>query len=381
MNFTAMGPEARAKKAEEIGYRSIGADLPDGIALAEIVRSMPKEVFDIKPWKSWSAVVTSIVSFAASLWLISVVPWYLLPVAWFLSGTAFTGWFVIGHDCGHRAFSKNQLVEDIVGTLAFMPLIYPFEPWRIKHNHHHAHTNKLVEDTAWHPVPKGEVENWAGPRAALFKIFLGSPLKLWASVGHWAIWHFNLNLYTEKQKPRVKISIAACAFFMATVLPALVYYTGWFGLVKFWLMPWLGYHFWMSTFTVIHHTAPHIPFKPADQWNAARAQLTGTVHCDFPKWVEFLTHDISVHVPHHVSSKIPWYNLRLAHDSLKQNWGQYMTECSFNWRMMKTIFTELHIYDEDNNYVAFDWQKDDAFLQFQRKYLPNIFTPSPAART
>ncbi len=51
-------------------------------------------------------------------------------------------WFVVGHDCGHRAFSKNQLVEDIVGTLAFMPLIYPFEPWRIKHNHHHAHTNK-----------------------------------------------------------------------------------------------------------------------------------------------------------------------------------------------------------------------------------------------
>lgn len=44
MNFTAMGPEARAKKAEEIGYRSIGADLPDGIALAEIVRTMPKEV-------------------------------------------------------------------------------------------------------------------------------------------------------------------------------------------------------------------------------------------------------------------------------------------------------------------------------------------------
>lgn len=65
---------------------------------------------------------------------------------------------------------------------------------------------RLVEDTAWHPVPKAEVENWAGPRAALFKIFLGSPLKLWASVGHWAIWHFNLNLYTEKQKPRVSLS-------------------------------------------------------------------------------------------------------------------------------------------------------------------------------
>lgn len=38
--------------------------------------------------------------------------------------------------------SKNKLVEDIVGTIMFMPIIYPFEPWRIKHNAHHAHTNK-----------------------------------------------------------------------------------------------------------------------------------------------------------------------------------------------------------------------------------------------
>lgn len=38
--------------------------------------------------------------------------------------------------------------------------------------------------------------------------------------------------------------------------------------------------------------------------------------------VEFLTHDISWHVPHHVSSKIPWYNLRAATESLRTNWGQ-----------------------------------------------------------
>lgn len=38
--------------------------------------------------------------------------------------------------------------------------------------------------------------------------------------------------------------------------------------------------------------------------------------------VEFLCHDINVHVPHHVNSKIPWYNLRAATDSLRQNWGQ-----------------------------------------------------------
>ena len=35
----------------------------------------------------------------------------------------------------------------------------------------------------------------------------------------------------------------------------------------------------------------------------------------------------------------PRYNLRKANASLKENWGEYMTRCTFNWRMMKTIFT------------------------------------------
>ena len=63
---------------------------------------------------------------------------------------------------------------------------------------------RLVEDTAWHPVPKAEADKWGPTQSFVYKTFLGSPLKLWASVGHWLIWHFNLDLYTEKQRPRVR---------------------------------------------------------------------------------------------------------------------------------------------------------------------------------
>ena len=87
--------------------------------------------------------------------------------------------------------------------------------------------------------------------------------------------------------------------------------------------------------------------------------------------VEFLCHDISVHVPHHVNAKIPWYNLRAANESLRANWGEYMTECDFNWRMLKTIFTELHVYDEEKNYVPFDFKAPEPLLALQRKLLPN----------
>lgn len=52
--------------------------------------------------------------------------------------------------------------------------------------------------------------------------------------------------------------------------------------------------------------------------------------------------------------------------------AQYMTECTFNWRMMKTIFTQLHVYDKEKNYVPFDHQeeREDPFLAIQRRALP-----------
>lgn len=129
--------------------------------------------------------------------------------------------------------------------------------------------------------------------------------------------------------------------------------TGIWGFVKFWLIPWMVYHFWMSTFTIVHHTAADIPFKPTDEWNATEAQLLGSVHCDYPFWVEFLCHDINVHVPHHISSAIPFYNLRMAHQNLKKNWENYIYERKFNWALMKEISEQCHLYDPEHAYLSF----------------------------
>lgn len=65
--------------------------------------------------------------------------------------------------------------------------------------------HRLEDDTAWHPVMPATAESWNPVSRLIVQTFLGSPLKLWASVGHWLLWHFDLSLYTEKQKPRVKL--------------------------------------------------------------------------------------------------------------------------------------------------------------------------------
>ncbi|GAB2300214.1 Omega-6 fatty acid desaturase, chloroplastic [Dionaea muscipula] len=314
------GAEYRKQLAERYGFLQIGEPLPDDITLRDIITSLPKKVFEIDDVKAWGSVLISVTSYTLGILMIAKSPWYLLPLAWAWTGTAVTGFFVIGHDCAHKAFSSNKLVEDIVGTVAFMPLIYPYEPWRFKHDQHHAKTNMLNEDTAWHPVMKEDVESNTILQKALTYGY--GPVRTWMSITHWLLWHFDLRKFRKHEVKRVLISLCAVFAFMGVGWPLIIYKTGFVGWIKFWLMPWLGYHFWMSTFTIVHHTAPHIPFKDSDNWNAAQAQLNGTVHCDYPRWIELLCHDINWHIPHHISPKIPSYNLRAAQQSLDENWGK-----------------------------------------------------------
>ncbi|KAF1867794.1 hypothetical protein Lal_00050228 [Lupinus albus] len=358
--------EHRKQLAQTYGFNQIGEQLPGNVTLKDVIDSLPKKVFEIDDAKAWKSVLVSATSYALGLFMISKAPWYLLPLAWAWTGTAITGFFVIGHDCAHKSFSKNKLVEDIIGTLAFLPLIYPYEPWRFKHDRHHAKTNMLKGDTAWHPVWKKEFDSSPLLRKAL--IYGYGPFRPWMLV-----LHFDLKKFRPNEVNRVKISLACVFAFMAIGWPLIIYKTGIMGWIKFWLMPWLGYHFWMSTFTMVHHTAPHIPFKDPEEWNAAQAQLNGTVHCDYPKWIEVLCHDINVHIPHHISPRIPSYNLRAAHKSIQENWGKYLNEASWNWRLMKTIMTVCHVYDKERNYVGFDELSPEEShpIEFLKEVMPD----------
>lgn len=327
-------------------------DLQKDLQLKDIIKTLPREVFIKNRGKAWTAVGINLLLVILGYIGLAIGPWYLLPPLWIFTGTALTGLFVLGHDCGHRSFANGKLVNDLVGHLAFLPLMYPFHSWRIKHDYHHKHTNKLDEDNAWQPF-KPEFYDDLGPVMQwLYRRMRG---RFWwlGSVAHWGVLHFNWSKFEGKQRQQVKQSVLVVLIGGAIGFPVLIATTGIWGLVKFWLMPWLVYHFWMSTFTIVHHTAPDIPFTTADKWNEGLAQLSGSVHCDYPRWVEYLCHDINVHVPHHISTAIPFYNLRLAHRSLKENWGEYIRECQFSWSLMNQIADQCHLYDPDACYKSF----------------------------
>ena len=66
------------------------ASLTATYTVAQILR-IHVQVFEIKPLRAWGAVATTVVSVALSIYLISISPTYLLPLAWAFAGTAWTG--------------------------------------------------------------------------------------------------------------------------------------------------------------------------------------------------------------------------------------------------------------------------------------------------
>ena len=322
------------------------------LQLKDIVKTLPREVFIKDRWKTWAMVTTNIFMVILGYWGLIIAPWFLLPLLWVFTGTALTGFFVIGHDCGHRSFANRRWVNDLVGHLVFLPLIYPFHGWRIGHNHHHKHTNKMGEDNAWQPWYPEDYKVAGSFMQSVYRLMRG---RLWwlASIPHWALVHFDWRKFERRDREDVKFSALVVFGFSASLFPLLIATVGLWGLVKFWLIPWLVYHFWMSTFTIVHHTVPEVPFTPAQEWNEAEAQLFGTVHCDYPRWVEFLCHDINVHIPHHISIGIPSYNLRQAHQFLKDKWGDKLYETHFSWSLMKKITDQCHLYNQTKFYLSF----------------------------
>ena len=61
-----------------------------------------------------------------------------------LSGTTAMGFWVIAHECGHGAFSKNKTLESITGYLLHSLLLVPYFSWQRSHAVHHRFTNNLT---------------------------------------------------------------------------------------------------------------------------------------------------------------------------------------------------------------------------------------------
>jgi omega-6 fatty acid desaturase (delta-12 desaturase) len=318
-----------------------------------LAAAIPREHFTPRPSRgllgfalSWALYIGAIVGIAFSPTWLLYLP--LLVVA----GLGGWGLHCIAHDCGHGSFSRSRRLNFAIGHVALLPLAYPFHSWRHVHNLHHTHTNNLELDTDWKPMPAAMYSRLPWHEKVIYHgtrtwAFWGGTINYWRESG------FRPSFFPKKEMRRdVRRSIWFVLIVMAVYLPVLGYFTGVTGVLLYFVAPWIATHAWFSVTTLMHHSAEDVPYLTSEHWTKNAGRLLTTTDFMYPKWLLFLTHNISVHTAHHVAPPVPFYNLPKAQEALKQAYPDMVREKDLRVRHLVKIVRRLHFYDTETGYYT-----------------------------
>lgn len=269
----------------------------------------------------------------------SAVRWALWATYWYFQGAIATGVWVIGHECGHQAFSESQAINDGVGLIFHSLLLVPYYSWKHSHRRHHSNTNSIAKDEVFvpkdRPLPTEEPEYFEQNGIVrllrlLISITLGWPLYLLCNVAsrpypknQW-VSHFDpwSPIFCKRERLEVAISDAALIA-VVNGLAAAGNTWGWGWLIKSYVIPYLIVNFWLVTITMLQHTHPSLPHYNDKEWSWLRGALA-TVDRDYGWFLNTVQHHIQdTHVAHHLFSQMPHYHAQEATKALKDVLGEY----------------------------------------------------------
>ena len=268
--------------------------------------------------RSLAQLLLSLVIFALAISLAHVAHaanWALgLPLS-ALAGVLIVRLFIIQHDCGHRSFFRSKTACDRVGRLLSVLTFMPYGFWRRDHDKHHATSGDL--DRRGHgdidTLTVDEFRALGRWHKLLYRAYR-NPLVL---MGIGPAWQFLIR-YRVPLLPDTAgrrgdtISILGHDAGLVMFYGLLCYLLGWEAVAAVWVPAMLvaaTVGVWM--FFVQHQHADTYWRRHAD-WSFVEAALQGSSYYRLPGWMHWLTGNIGYHHIHHLSSRIPNYQLARA---------------------------------------------------------------------
>jgi len=88
-----------------------------------------------------------------------------------VTGTVAMGLWVLAHECGHGAFSKNRNLQDAIGFTIHSLMLVPYFSWQRSHAVHHQYTNHMELGETHVPEEYNEDNSTFGKRQSLMDKF------------------------------------------------------------------------------------------------------------------------------------------------------------------------------------------------------------------
>jgi len=261
-----------------------------------------------------------------------------------VTGTVFTGMWVVAHECGHSAFSDNRFIQDAVGYVLHSALLVPYFSWQRSHAVHHSKTNHITDGETHVPVVvngrpgieneggEGELANaarfgktpWGGLQLFLHLVIGWPAYLLWGATGgpkygtsnHFVPFKpFATKLWPSSWPKKVlKSDIGIVA--MAGVLSVLARRFGGNAVMALYGLPLVFCNMWLVAYTWLQHTDVDIPHLTNDEFSYMRGAFL-TVDRPYGPIFDWFHHKIgSTHVAHHIDCTIPHYHAREATDAI-----------------------------------------------------------------
>jgi acyl-lipid omega-6 desaturase (Delta-12 desaturase) len=281
------------------------------------------------PWKSIVArfqrpsnarsvwqLVNSLVPYAVLWYLMDLsrgISWWLtVPLAVLTAGFS-VRLFIISHDCGHGSFFRSRRANDIVGTITGFIALTPYYHWRWEHSLHHATSGDLDRrgtGDIWTMTVQEylEASRWRRYAYRLAR----NPIMLFV-IGPLFVFTVWMRFPSPKAQARERRSVVwtnVALFVWAVAMSAV------FGVADFLILEllvlavagaagvWLFY---------VQHQFEGVYWRRRADWDYTEAALKGSSFYKLPAVLQWFTGNIGFHHIHHLSPRIPNYNLEPCH--------------------------------------------------------------------
>jgi omega-6 fatty acid desaturase (delta-12 desaturase) len=222
--------------------------------------------------------------------------------------------YIIFHDCSHGSFFASRRANAWLGTLCGVLVLSPFVRWRHDHAVHHATSGDLdkrgVGDLPTLTV--GEYQR-RSLRGRLAYRLIRSPVVMFG-LGPVFAMIIGPRVVARYAPARMRNSVLGTDLALAAIAAVLFWAIGIGDFLIVWgpaallagaVGIWLFY---------VQHQFEDTYWQRAEHWSYADAALRGSSFLKLPKPLQFATGNIGYHHIHHLSVRIPNYNLQRAHE-------------------------------------------------------------------
>jgi omega-6 fatty acid desaturase (delta-12 desaturase) len=241
--------------------------------------------------------------------------WLTIPLTILASGFL-VRIFILFHDCCHQSFFKNRSANEILGTITGILTFFPYHQWKHSHSIHHATSSNLDKrgtGDVWILTVEEYLSASVWMRMA-YRLYR-NPLVMFG-VGPFYIFLIQNRLNRKNAKKRERLNTYMTNLALVSVSILLCWAIGWQAFLMIQTPIFLisgAAGIWLF---YVQHQFEDSYFEQEESWDFVKAAVDGSSYYKLPRILQWLTGNIGFHHIHHLSPRVPNYNLEVAHHNI-----------------------------------------------------------------